>query len=103
MHDEMLSIVCCCAVLTLKVIITASGRAIFVLIWRVWHFVVLEDSAGTSLIVMHRCESLGVSSRMVVSVDLEIAPLNLSPWPSTGSIPSGAVDSADLGQKQVRP
>ncbi|CAL8466512.1 g6048 [Coccomyxa elongata] len=69
----------------------------------------LQDGAGSSFasgsfsaaFPLKGCESLGVSSRMVVSVDLEIAPLNLSPWPSTGSIPGGTVDSADLGQKQA--
>ncbi|BDA41197.1 probable two-component response regulator-like PRR37 [Coccomyxa sp. Obi] len=69
----------------------------------------LQDGAGSSFasgsfsaaFPLKGCESLGVSSRMVVSVDLEIAPLNLSPWPSTGSIPSSAVDAADLGQKQA--
>ena len=46
---------------------------------------------------------------MVVSVDLKIAPLNLDPWPSTGSIPSvdsthhSAAAHTDLGQRQVDP
>lgn len=59
--------------------------------------------------LIRRCESLGVSSRMVVSVDLKIAPLNLDPWPSTGSIPSAdsthtsAAAHTDLGQRQVDP
>ncbi len=45
---------------------------------------------------------------MVVSVDLEIAPLNLAPWPSTAGPlgvegpPSSTAGSTDLGQMQAR-
>ncbi|EIE26260.1 hypothetical protein COCSUDRAFT_64410 [Coccomyxa subellipsoidea C-169] len=67
-----------------------------------------DGAASAAAFPLNGCESLGVSSRMVVSVDLEIAPLNLAPWPSTAGPlvvegpPSSTAGSTDLGQMQAR-